>query len=159
MLPPTTMAPPVITAVGRRGVNRHGWDDEAKHYTWSAVKSTKCPDCPSCYVTAPLFTGNRKVSRDVSRALGRAARVELRSRLVVPPRRLLWAGRCRHRPPPPPPPPPPAFLPPTNRMSQTDTRTLAPEKGLGKYGARGETAKLFGHKEQNCTGSSRIAHI
>ena len=99
MLPPTTMAPPVITAVGRRGVNRHGWDDEAEPYTWSAVKSTKCPDCPSCYVTAPLFTGNRKVLRDVSRALGRAARVELRSRLVEPPRRLLWAGRCRHQPP------------------------------------------------------------
>ena len=112
-------------------------DDRAKPYTWSAVK---CPPtvsrlCP-CYVTAPppLFTGNpTKVSHDGSRALGRAAGVELSSRASVAPpagtalcRGQVGAGAGTL------PSTLSAFLPPTNRMSQTDTRTLGPEKGLGK---------------------------
>ena len=37
----------------------------------------------------------------------------------------------------------PAFLPPTNRMSQTDTRTQGDERrGLVKFGARGEKCKI-----------------
>ena len=102
--------------------------------------------CPPSVQTVPLAMSLHlysleieKVSRDGSRALGRAARVELRSR------RAGWCASpagCRGQvdagisPPL-----PPAFLPPTNRMSQTDTRTLGPEKGLGKYGARGENCK------------------
>ena len=81
------MAPPVITEEeGGEGVNR---DDKAKtSYTWSAVQSPPSVQTVSAMSLHLYSLEIQKVSRDGSRALGSAARVQLSSRRAgtgVPP--------------------------------------------------------------------------
>ena len=127
----------------RAATTRGGGDDMAKCYTSGQLCSPPSVQTVPAAAAVSLLPHSleiQKVSRDGSRVLCRTAGVELSRRRAgccdcssppaVPWCRQVGAGT-------------PAFLPPTNRMSQTDTRTQGDERrGLVKFGARGEKCKI-----------------